>query len=185
MGTLGQLPATIRPGWGGYTYPIKNPVTVAIATRVNIQLCTLAEAQKFLGFVLFQGDIIPDGVPVFLREETEDQLYVDSGYLAAGYLPFVLEFAGPTPGAGARDQPMAGSQVQPTAQYPYAFSVNIGEMYASAPQVPGSVSSNGRQAFRSDFKVVVQADGSFAWRGLDQPTWQGNVSTATGSNPNA
>jgi len=176
MTLFGGIPVT--PGYGGYTYPVKNPVSFAIATRINALLCTMAEAQRFLGLVLMQGDIIPPGQQVTIREQTENQLFVDPSYTAAGYLPLVLEFAGPTPGKGAKDQPEAGSATVETPQYPFAFSVNIGMMYASAPQVPGSTSNLGRQAFRTDFKVCVQADGSFSWKGLDQPTWQGNVSTA-------
>lgn len=186
MGSLGNtLPQTLRPGWGGYTYPIKNPVSFAIARRVNPQLCTMAEAQKFLGFILMQGDVVPDGQQVSIREETQDQLYVDPAYEAAGYMPFVLEFAGPKPGQSARDQPMPGSEIVPSPQFPYTFSWNIGMIFYTMPQVPGSTSNLGRQGFRTDMKIVVQADGSPAWRGLDQPTWQGDVSTATGSNPDA
>lgn len=178
MTLFGGVPVT--PGWGGYTYPVKNPVSFKVSTRVNALLCTMQEAQVFLGLVLMQGDIVPAGQPVSVREESSDELTIASGYLNAGYLPLVLEFAGPKPGAAARDNPPLGSSIVPSSQYPYTFSINIGMMYFSAPQTPGSISNNGPQAFRTDMKIQVKADGSFSWVGLDQPTWQGDVSTTQG-----
>ena len=162
---------------GGYTFPLKNPVIVNIASRVNTQLCTWPEAQKFLGFVLMQGDIVPYDSQAYIRELSRDELYVAAGFAGIGALPLVLEFAGPRPGSDARDVPPKESLVVPSQKYPYTFSVLIGTMYASAPQVPGSQSSLGPQAFRSDLKLQVKADGSLVWVGLDQPTWQGNVTT--------
>ena len=182
MGGLGNtLPAVIKPGWGGYTFPPPNVVSVVIATRVNPELCTLPEAYQFFGVVLAQGDVIPMGQLPSIREETQNQLYVDPAYLAAGYLPFVLEWAGPAPSPTARAVPMAGSQTVLTAQHPYPYSVNIGLMFYSAPQVPGSTGSLGLQALRGDFKLQIKADGSLSWVGLDQPTMQGVVNTSQGS----
>jgi hypothetical protein len=168
---------TVTPGWGGYTYPLKSPVIVQIATRVNPELCTLAEAYQFLSTVLNQGDIIPPGQVPLIYEETSGQLFVDPAYLAAGYLPLILTWTTQPPSKGAKDVPEPGNPEAP-APGQYTYAINIGLMYASAPRVPGATGAVGPQAFRTDFKLQVKADGSLSWVGLDQPTWQGAVTTA-------
>jgi hypothetical protein len=178
MTLFGGNPSGVTPGWGGYTYPLKTPVIVQIATRVNPLLCTLSEAYRFLDLVAEQGDIIPPGQLPMIYEETSDQLLIDPAYLAGGYLPLILTWRGQPPSKGARDVPEPGNPETPDPSNPYTYAVNVGMMYASAPRVPGAQGAYGPQAFRTDFKLQVSLDGSLLWVGLDVKTWMKDIPTA-------
>jgi len=166
---------SVTPGPGGYTYPVKSPIIWNISPRISRETCTVAEAQEFLSLVLNQGDIIPPGQAVEIRQQEPSEINIDNYLLIIGQLPLVLSFAGPPPSKVAADIPYPTSHIQTSPQYPYFYEWNIGEAFFTAPQIPGASNNLGPQAFRTDFKLQIKADGSFAWVGLDQPTWQGIV----------
>jgi hypothetical protein len=171
----------VTPGVGGQTFPIPNPILLQLAPRVNDQLCTLSEAQDFAHALLAQGDIVPKDQPVYLRQLGANELNVDPAFLVAGYLPMVLEFAGPKPSKEAVDQPYPTSSVKLAPANPFYYSVNIGTVLASAPAVvPG-----GPFGYQRYFKLQVGPSGTLTWVGLDQPTWPENELTSAGSNPDA
>ena len=171
----------VTPGLGGQTFPLLNPIVMQLATRVNDQTCTAQEGADFAQYVVSQGDLVPKGNTVYVRQQSAAELNIDASFLAIGQLPLVLEFAGPLPGKGDIDIPYPLSSVKLTPQSPFYYEINIGIMLATTPAiVPG-----GPSGYNRNYKIQVTPSGSFGWVGLDQPTWPGNMLTSQGSNTNS